>query len=457
MDALPNADFCAEPCEPICAGGEWVSPAIAVAKDLENGRGRGLVLKSPVSALDVLIVAEAFVVAPLQDLHAATLRLLADESVDPRRRAQFLVLSDGSGTSSDIDIDLYRTGPFPVPGEVDEARVKRVLQVNGRHLGPSAPSDSNSSPVQAGDAKKPRSERESCGVWLLPSLLNHSCAPTTGFIYLDNKYVCIFAARDLRAGDELTDSYVDIFCPRRQRLKELHEQKGFNCACSRCEKEKMLPDLVVNRTLDRQFNADLRLRKEGSGGVAQWAEEVKGVRDAIDKAVGSTMKSQGHEEDEAFLRAAFLEAELVAVRTLFAITGKDASPPPLCSRGAVAGMRAGASIEAVAPWTMPHIEALWMTLQMWVRAGKATSTAATATAQALVAAWCGRHGVALGWPRDLGENCLHAFGRREDAVPEAMEVLRTVLKDLVASGHSQGWCQVVRHIFGSSPLTKPPG
>lgn len=460
MDATPGTDSRIMPCELASSGAEWVSPAVSVAKDLENNKGRGLVLTHPVEALDVLMVSQAFVMAPVEDLHATALRLLSEETVDERKRAQFWALSGGVGDCPEVEIGLYQDGPFAKPIKVDEDRIKSILQTNGRDMGPNAAADVGCDLASENSDAKASTEKGLVGVWLLPSLLNHSCAPNTGSIYLGNSTVCIFAAHDLESGTELTDSYADLFHPKIQRIKELCAQKGFTCSCARCQTEAKLPDVAVNGILDRQFSADLKLRKEGPAMVEKWAEEIKFVRSAMDTIVGNVLHGATGSQEEPFFRAAFLEAELVAARTLYTITGAEQNVIHFCPRGAVAGMRAGASIEAVAPWSAPHIEVLWIALQMWARAGKAEATAARATAQALAAAWCGRQGVGLGWPNDLGKRCLLAFKERCPAVG-AVEALSAALEGMVptaAGDDSTGacWRQAVRQIAKASPLTNPP-
>jgi hypothetical protein len=47
---------------------------------------------------------------------------------------------------------------------------------------------------------------ERSGIWLLGAMVNHSCSPTCHRIVCDN-YLMVRAAKDLRKGTQLTDSY----------------------------------------------------------------------------------------------------------------------------------------------------------------------------------------------------------------------------------------------------------
>ena len=46
-----------------------------------------------------------------------------------------------------------------------------------------------------------------------------------------------YAMRDIRAGEELCTTYIDVDDPVLQRRAELYEQWYFDCACTRCHRE----------------------------------------------------------------------------------------------------------------------------------------------------------------------------------------------------------------------------
>lgn len=80
---------------------------------------------------------------------------------------------------------------------------------------------------------------EHWGLWWLPSFINHSCLPSSSPI-LVGRALFIFASRDLRAGDEVTRSYFDIFQPLEQRRELSTKGWGFVCHCPRCKLEDAL-------------------------------------------------------------------------------------------------------------------------------------------------------------------------------------------------------------------------
>ena len=56
------------------------------------------------------------------------------------------------------------------------------------------------------------SDPQRSGLWLLPSFMNHSCRPNVQRVIAHDR-LFLRAGRDLRAGDELFDSYVSVLRP----------------------------------------------------------------------------------------------------------------------------------------------------------------------------------------------------------------------------------------------------
>ena len=79
------------------------------------------------------------------------------------------------------------------------------------------------------------------GLFPLQATLNHSCEPNvsllkaTGDEESDGRIVAR-TTRDVAAGDELCNPYVDVTLPLRRRRRELREY-GFECDCARCVRE----------------------------------------------------------------------------------------------------------------------------------------------------------------------------------------------------------------------------
>jgi hypothetical protein len=79
------------------------------------------------------------------------------------------------------------------------------------------------------------------GVYPHAAILNHSCNPNCLLRYKDGIIMEIVAARDIRMGEELTHSYVDLIKDTPTRRRHLMKLHGFLCQCQRCR-----GDLKVN-------------------------------------------------------------------------------------------------------------------------------------------------------------------------------------------------------------------
>ncbi|KAI1199675.1 hypothetical protein F5X97DRAFT_322163 [Nemania serpens] len=66
--------------------------------------------------------------------------------------------------------------------------------------------------------------------------LNHDCRPNVHY-RITNAAITVVAARDIRSGEELGVSYIDVFLPSKER-KERIRSWGFECACALCQGPK---------------------------------------------------------------------------------------------------------------------------------------------------------------------------------------------------------------------------
>ncbi|VUC29841.1 unnamed protein product [Clonostachys rosea] len=64
--------------------------------------------------------------------------------------------------------------------------------------------------------------------------MNHSCMPNTCWVYDEVTGMEVYAVRDIREGEEITDSYTEVARSREARAKELANW-GFRCQCTACE------------------------------------------------------------------------------------------------------------------------------------------------------------------------------------------------------------------------------
>jgi len=74
-------------------------------------------------------------------------------------------------------------------------------------------------------------------ILFIGTLLNHSCMPNVIF-YRKNNLMYFVAARDIDAGEEICDNYVDITLKRKVRQQRLLNQYGFQCECVRCSTKR---------------------------------------------------------------------------------------------------------------------------------------------------------------------------------------------------------------------------
>ena len=75
---------------------------------------------------------------------------------------------------------------------------------------------------------------DEAGVFLRFSRLNHSCAPNVSHKWYDFREKVVFASRDIEAGEELLNNYVELCAPGGERRKLLSERFGFDCRCVAC-------------------------------------------------------------------------------------------------------------------------------------------------------------------------------------------------------------------------------
>lgn len=74
-------------------------------------------------------------------------------------------------------------------------------------------------------------------VYLLQSHLNHHCSPNTKVVTSHKRFegLKVYAARDIRSGEELNTTYVNPTHTVQQRLRELRVNWGFLCKCQKCK------------------------------------------------------------------------------------------------------------------------------------------------------------------------------------------------------------------------------
>jgi hypothetical protein len=76
------------------------------------------------------------------------------------------------------------------------------------------------------------------GPVILPTgtLLNHSCNPNVTF-NVENGFMVFKTNRNIKAGEELCDNYIDPTLPIALRKSMLKKRYGFECMCTKCLNE----------------------------------------------------------------------------------------------------------------------------------------------------------------------------------------------------------------------------
>ncbi|KAL2344521.1 hypothetical protein Fmac_005806 [Flemingia macrophylla] len=126
------------------------------------------------------------------------------------------------------------------------------------------------------------------GLWLLPSLINHSCCPNARRLHVGD-YLVVHASKDLKAGEEITFAYLDPLCGLGKR-KEMGVNWGIHCKCKRCRFEGEVFSKVEIREIEIGFERGMDV-----GGVVYKLEEQM-----------KRWKVRGKEK--GYLRASFWEA-----------------------------------------------------------------------------------------------------------------------------------------------------
>ncbi|KAJ6590045.1 hypothetical protein DFH09DRAFT_1245247 [Mycena vulgaris] len=104
---------------------------------------------------------------------------------------------------------------------------------------------------------------------------NHSCGLNIAVKWDRPSFsVCMYALRAFRAGEEITNQYIDVLAPRAERRAQL-ERYGFLCACPHCS----LPDDAV--AASDAARAELRAWRELHPRFAPWSTDMCRADDAI--------------------------------------------------------------------------------------------------------------------------------------------------------------------------------
>jgi hypothetical protein len=112
------------------------------------------------------------------------------------------------------------------------------------------------------------SGRKLCGVWALPSFMNHSCAPNAHRINVGS-IMLVFASKDLPAGSEVTIKCYDTLIPKADR-DAFAKRRGYSCNCVRCAVES-----TGDVSEDEKKKLEAEGKDEGAGGITRAVNGLK--------------------------------------------------------------------------------------------------------------------------------------------------------------------------------------
>ncbi|KAL0228413.1 hypothetical protein RCL1_004556 [Eukaryota sp. TZLM3-RCL] len=211
-----------------------------------KGKGRGLVSKSHLPSRTLLMATRAFV-------------RVSDRFSEKR---QFVLkLNPRTGTAEDdqaermVQLTLSKLSALPVLNETRKeffSLCSNLPEFSGENL---QPESINLNLVENilkfnwfrtvdgmgfNFPGKPRAD--GVGLWLKPSLLNHSCCPNVSYFFIGD-YMFVYTTRVVEANEELCISYVDPFLPYHTRRKHLQSISNFRCFCERCSAADQLANI----------------------------------------------------------------------------------------------------------------------------------------------------------------------------------------------------------------------
>ncbi|KAJ7536322.1 hypothetical protein O6H91_12G064600 [Diphasiastrum complanatum] len=313
--------------------------AVEIRMADQSMRGRGLFATKDVQMGSLLLVSNA--VAETQadrktvylhmDFTSRRINTGAQEDIvtklvdramgSPKFLKQLNTLKGSSSASCSLEVpsmELFKpnsVSPFLTTAEelqdesaqIDIVRIREIVKYNA--FGKSG-TISDSAGAKFGEELADRS----CGLWMLPSFINHSCIPNASMIFLGS-VMFVHAAHDIRAGEEVTLPYFDALVPYKQR-ETLCSNWGFFCLCRRCEFERSLctplrpianPFSALHKKARKEFSARFAGQLSNSSHSPECAEFHK-----LAVKLENTLRSLGNlaPTEKQWIQASFAAAYL---------------------------------------------------------------------------------------------------------------------------------------------------
>jgi len=296
-------------------------------KMTKDGRGRGLYATRKIKTGQFFLVSNAvaityesafttvFHVDNTWKVTTTTTREdLVSAVVCAARKSQRLLrqlysLQDSS-TPDSLDvpaIDLFKTGGQEEQNENLLVEVNRIRDIIGLNSFGGAV-HTFASKSKNYEANLGQQDRFS-GLWLLPSVINHSCLPNSSWLKVGSA-MFIHASKPIERGEEITIPYFDVLIPLPQRRAGC-KNWGFKCKCRRCILEHSFRtslEPIITQRFDeliaaRSDDVDLQAGAEFLS-LSVEAEEI--IRRS------HVLKT---EEEKLWIRASFVSAYLAAMES----------------------------------------------------------------------------------------------------------------------------------------------
>ncbi|RUP42945.1 hypothetical protein BC936DRAFT_137855 [Jimgerdemannia flammicorona] len=232
------------------------------------GKGRGIVTTRDVLEGTLILCSKAYAVVFEDELDANLIKISIDHSDKSMTNTPHIVariakrIQKEPWTAKEL-YELHAGPDIPpmefVDGEVpqiDIERIKNIVRANNFQpddaFYPQAPSNDKSS------ATKSRDDFQSgTGLWILPSLLNHSCVPNAIYIIVGD-LLFVRAMQNIPKDNEVCVPYLPCTNTYNERVKKL-KARSFRCSCQLCVFERAHPS-HARETRQRLLKEHERLR-----------------------------------------------------------------------------------------------------------------------------------------------------------------------------------------------------
>lgn len=235
-----------------------------------EGRGNGMISKKDFVASELIMVAKALVFVQSNPLESSsslsTTRICFTKML--ANLIEELTLHPDCGTEL---FSLSAGSKFPNPvlpkntSKIDRPRMLAILNSNWFGSGTSI-----TSAIIAGQRHGTESladkSKEVAGLWLRPSMFNHSCIPNCAYFIIGDFHF-IITNRPVSIGEELTIPYCDLrisFADRCKIFKNWNNGDGFDCLCERCSYSRQnSANVAIDIEIERAYLEALILCGQG--------------------------------------------------------------------------------------------------------------------------------------------------------------------------------------------------